>query len=310
MAAERDDQKRCTQNGQDEDYPEVISVVVVGFVRHQPCPGAGIAPLILAIIGFGGPFQSQKTRSRRTGVASGLFKVIISGMKSGNGTSHDARGKRKLAEIVKALESEYGRPRIKLEPDPVAMIVHTILSQNTNDRNRDAAFGRVLAEFSDWNELAEASAGKIERVIRTAGLAPAKSKAIKAALAAFKKKFGGLDAIDFKSWPDSEILDFLTSVNGIGVKSAAIFLAFHLGRDVCPVDTHVFRVLTRLGAVSSKGGRDGVYRELAGLVPAGEAGPFHMNVIRHGRAVCAARRPRCSECSLSDLCDYYGKARG
>lgn len=218
--------------------------------------------------------------------------------------------RRKLVSIAKALETEYGRPHIRPEPDPVAMIVHTILSQNTNDRNRDAAFSRILHEFDGWEELARAPVKKIERTIRTAGLAPAKSKAIKAVLKAFGEEFDGLDTVDFKGRSDTEVVEFLTAVKGVGVKSAAIFMVFHLGRDVCPVDTHVFRVVTRLGLAEAKIGRDGVYRELAGIVPAGESGPFHMNVIRHGRAVCKARDPRCGICFLARYCDYRRAARG
>ncbi|RLC70065.1 MAG: endonuclease III [Chloroflexi bacterium] len=218
--------------------------------------------------------------------------------------------KRKALEIHRRLLDEYGEPQWRPGRDPVASLVQTIISQNTNDINRDVAYERLRERFPTWEQVRDAPADEVIKAIRPAGLAPTKGPRIQAALRAITRERGEL-TLDFLSdLPLDQAKAWLTRLNGVGPKTAAIVLLFALGMPAFPVDTHVHRVSRRLGLIGPKVSREQAHTILEKMMPPDTFYAFHLNLIAHGRRVCHARQPKCDACILRDLCDYYaGLAR-
>ena len=211
----------------------------------------------------------------------------------------------KVAEVHRRLLRDYGQPAWRRPLDPVSELVSTILSQNTNDVNRDVAFNRLRDRFPTWEEVRDADVEAVIEAIRPAGLANQKGPRIQAALRFITQERGELTLDFLADWPLEEARQWLTSMNGVGPKTAAIVLLFALGRPAFPVDTHIHRVAKRLGLIGPRVSREKAHGELEALVAPKDYYALHLNVIRHGREVCTSRKPRCAECCLRDLCDGY-----
>ena len=208
--------------------------------------------------------------------------------------------RRRLRRITDRLAKEYGRPALRPHGAPVDELVLTVLSQNTNDRNRDVAYFRLRERFPAWDAVAEAPVEEVEDAIRPGGLAPTKSVRIKQILEAI----GDDDLLWLADAPLDEARAYLCALPGVGRKTAACVLLFSFGRPDVPVDTHVYRVGGRLGLWPQKAPLVAAHDELARLV--GDDGEFayeaHVLLIRHGRRTCVARAPRCAECPLRRMC--------
>ena len=208
--------------------------------------------------------------------------------------------RRRLRRITDRLANEYGRPALRPHRAPVDELVLTVLSQNTNDRNRDVAYFRLRERFPSWDAVAEAPVEEVEDAIRPGGLAPTKSVRIKQILEAI----GDDDLLWLADAPLDEARAYLCALPGVGRKTAACVLLFSFGRPDVPVDTHVYRVGGRLGLWPRKAPLVAAHDELARLV--GDDGEFayeaHVLLIRHGRRTCVARAPRCAECPLRRMC--------
>jgi endonuclease III len=208
--------------------------------------------------------------------------------------------RRRLRTITDRLAKEYGRPVLRPHRAPIDELVLTVLSQNTNDRNRDVAYFRLRERFPTWDAVAEAPVEEIEDAIRPGGLAPTKSVRIKQILEAI----GDDDLLWLEHAPLGEAREYLCALPGVGRKTAACVLLFSFGRPDVPVDTHVYRVGGRLGLWPAKTPLVKAHDELARLV--GDDGEFayeaHVLLIRHGRRTCVARAPRCAECPLRRMC--------
>jgi endonuclease-3 len=211
----------------------------------------------------------------------------------------------RVAEVRDRLNEAYGQPTWRQHLEPVAELVSTILSQNTNDTNRDVAYDRLRVRLPSWEEVRDADPEAVIEAIRPAGLANQKGPRIQRALRFITQERGKLTLDFLADWPVEEAKAWLTSIKGVGPKTAAIVLLFALGRPAFPVDTHVHRVTKRLGLIGPKVSREKAHEVLEALVPADDYYGFHLNLIRHGREVCASRSPDCQACTLSDLCDYY-----
>ena len=211
--------------------------------------------------------------------------------------------RRKAARIHALLLKEYGAPRWT-RLDGVSEMVATILSQNTNDGNRDLAYTRLRARFNTWEDVRDAKTDDVIEAIRPAGLANQKGPRIQQALKRITEERGVLNIDFLAALPVAEARAWLTSINGIGPKTAAIVLLFCYDRPAFPVDTHVHRVTGRLGLRPENLSADDTHTLMEALCPPGAEGPFHLNLIRHGREVCAARRPMSKACGLRALCDF------
>jgi endonuclease-3 len=208
--------------------------------------------------------------------------------------------RRRLRRITDRLATEYGRPALRPHRAPIDELVLTVLSQNTNDRNRDVAYFRLRDRFPTWDAVREAPVDEIEDAIRPGGLAPTKSVRIAEILDAI----GEDDLLWLEDAPLDEARDYLVALPGVGRKTAACVLLFSFGRPDVPVDTHVYRVGGRLGLWPAKAPLVKAHDELARLV--GDDGEFayatHVLLIRHGRRTCVARAPHCPECPLRRMC--------
>jgi endonuclease-3 len=208
--------------------------------------------------------------------------------------------RRRLRTITDRLANEYGRPVLRPHGAPIDELVLTVLSQNTNDRNRDVAYFRLRDRFPSWDAVREAPVEEIEDAIRPGGLAPTKSVRIQQILDAI----GADDLLWLEDAPLGEAREYLVGLPGVGRKTAACVLLFAFGRPDVPVDTHVYRVGGRLGLWPAKAPLVKAHDELARLC--GDDGEFayetHVLLIRHGRRTCVARAPRCPECPLRRIC--------
>ena len=200
------------------------------------------------------------------------------------------------------LEKRFGPLDAPQRLDPLEELVLTVLSQNTNDTNRDRAYASLTARFPTWREVADADVSEVADAIRVGGLANTKAPRIQSILRAIEEEHGSLDLRFLDRMGDDEVREYLTARPGVGPKTAACVLAFSLLRPVIPVDTHVGRAAERLGWIPPKANDVVAHEALERVVPAGIRVSMHVGLIRLGRAICKPGRPRCEECPLQDLC--------
>jgi endonuclease-3 len=208
----------------------------------------------------------------------------------------------RVEQILKLLSAEYGERKWRRQQSPIEVLVQTILSQNTSDRNSGRAFERLVVSFASWEDMANASIGDISRSIKAGGLGEVKARYIKQALEEIRRRRGGFELDFLGKLPVDEARDWLRQLPGVGMKTASCVLIFSLGMPALPVDTHVLRVAKRLRLVGSKVSAEKAHKLLEGLVPPRDVYQFHVLLIEHGRRTCKAQRPRCKECVLQELC--------
>jgi len=215
----------------------------------------------------------------------------------------NALAKRAL-KIHERLLEFYGEPIWRNPLPAIDELVSTILSQNTNDINRDRAFNALRARFSTWEEVREANVSDVVEAIRPSGLANQKGPRIQQVLRSITEERGSLDLSFLKDLTVEEARNWLTRFNGVGPKTAAIVLCFSLDMPAFPVDTHVYRVTGRIGLRPEKMTVEQAHPHLESLFLPETYYAAHLNIIRLGREICQARRPRCEECPIRNLCDY------
>ena len=212
----------------------------------------------------------------------------------------------------------YGIPLAKPHEHPIAELILTVLSQSTNDRNRDVAYLALRERFPTWEDVRDAPVDEIEEAIRPGGISKVKSARIKSILRAITETAPQhapappaehalspdhpLSLNWLASQPVPEAQDYLTSLPGVGRKTAACVLLFALGMRDVPVDTHVSRVGTRLHLFRPGAPFEEMHDEMLDLTPPGEELEFHLNLLRHGRRTCHARHPDCAGCALQKMC--------
>jgi endonuclease-3 len=215
----------------------------------------------------------------------------------------------RLRQIARRLRRAYGAPPAPRRLPPLDELVLTILSQNTNDTNRDRAYADLRTKLPAWEDVADAPLPVIERAIRSGGLAPTKAPRIRAVLRALRDRGIALDDRALRRIRHDRLFDLLVALPGVGPKTAACVLLFSLDRPYFPVDTHVHRVAIRLGLVAPRSSAVQTQVQLQAALAPSEMYEVHMNLIRHGRHVCVALRPICSQCVLNDICPRVGVVR-
>lgn len=179
----------------------------------------------------------------------------------------------------------------------------TVLSQHTSDVNTARAFASLKSRFATWDEVVAAPARELEDAIRSGGLAAQKAPRIQAILREIEARESTIDLARLHALGDDEVEDYLCSLPGVGPKTAACVLVFSMGRDAFPIDTHVHRVSKRLGWIAPNATADAAHKTLKRAVPPELRYELHIQLINHGRRICRARMPLCSECVLFDLCE-------
>jgi endonuclease III len=221
-------------------------------------------------------------------------------------TRHDeptADGRR-LLTILKKLERAYGSLRWNPNHDPLGELIATILSQNTSDVNSDRAYAALRAAYPTWEEVLQARPDALAGVIRSGGLATLKSHRIQGILQTVKARHGQVNLDFLMDMPMPAARAFLAEFPGVGPKTIGCVLLFACGHPAFPVDTHIYRVTTRLGLLPEGCTAERAHAVLEPLIPPAQVHGAHVNLIRHGRTICKARQPACQHCCLQTLCPY------
>ncbi len=216
----------------------------------------------------------------------------------------------RIRAIRDRLRGYYGHPRNEPHRAPLDELVLTVLSQNTNDRNRDVAYARLRARFPHWAAVAAAPVEEIEEAIRPGGISKVKSMRIKSMLGVIEAETGGLDLGFLADASHDVAIEFLERLPGVGRKTAACVLLFAFDHPELPVDTHVYRVCTRLGLIRPKASFEEAHEVMRAVTDPADAFELHVNLIRHGRRICSARNPACPACPLLGVCPYGKQATG
>ncbi len=211
----------------------------------------------------------------------------------------------KAREISASLLEYYGNPEWREPYPPLDELVSTILSQNTNDLNRDRAFRTLKKRFPTWEAVRDASEGEVIDAIRSAGLANQKGPRIQEVLREITRQCGQLDLGFLAEKSSEEVVSWLMQFKGVGPKTAAIVAQFSLNKQAFPVDTHIYRVTGRLGLRPARLSVEKAHQHLAALFPPEEYYSAHLNIIRLGREICKSRKPDCPHCPINIFCDYF-----
>ena len=228
----------------------------------------------------------------------------------------------RVKRCIDMLEGVYGLPKSR-GLGPVDQLVQTILSQNTTSANTHRAFENLKRRYPDYQDLLDAPDEEVASQIRCGGLANIKTRRIKEALERIKVmekgragkdeneqagKAGVIDLEFLRGTDPEEARDLLVALPGVGPKTAAVVLLFAFNMPFLPVDTHVNRLSRRLGFVPEDASLVDAERTLERITPKDKYCSFHVNLIRHGRAVCKARSPSCKECVLREICPSRDQA--
>ena len=212
---------------------------------------------------------------------------------------------RRVRAVRDRLRAIYGVPVVRPHGEPVAELVLTVLSQSTNDRNRDVAYLGLRDRFASWEAVRDAPVGELEEAIRPGGISQVKSARLKAILAGVAPA-GPVSLSWLAEVSVPEARAYLCGLPGVGRKTAACVLLFSFGARDVPVDTHVSRVAVRLGLLRPGAGSDELHDAMVALTPRGAEWELHVNLLRHGRRTCVAQRPRCRSCALARMCPQWG----
>ena len=213
----------------------------------------------------------------------------------------------KALKVHQELIEFYGEPTWRNPLPAIDELVSTILSQNTNDVNRDRAFESLRARFPTWEQVRDADTDEVIEAVRVAGLANQKGPRIQQVLRDITSERGSLDLSFLEDMPLEEAREWLIKFKGVGPKTAAIVLCFSLNRPAFPVDTHVYRVTGRIGLRPAKMTVEQAHPYLESILPPETYYAAHLNIIRLGREICIARKPNCPACPVYDLCEYQPK---
>ncbi len=212
----------------------------------------------------------------------------------------------KIMTMLDALESEYHNEEYPPElghSEPLDGLILTVLSQNTNDINRDRAFANLKANFPEWQDVVNAGSKELERVIRTAGLSHTKAARIMTILETVHENFNAYTIKPLAKYEPEFMKKYLRALPGVGAKTVACTLLFDFKIPAFPVDTHITRISKRVGIAPANSSPEDISRLLEDIVPASRCLGGHVNMIAHGRAVCHSRNAECESCVLNEICD-------
>jgi len=216
-------------------------------------------------------------------------------------------GEKPIRYIIQNLERTYGVPVNRRASDPLEMLIQIILSQATSDTNSHRTFAALKKRFPTWDALLRARESAIADTIRSGGLANQKAAVIKSVLRQIKDEHGTLDLSFLQTVSNEEAVRYLSQFRGIGPKTIACTLLFACRKEVFPLDTHIFRILRRIGLIPQKSTDARAHEIMNKIVPRGKFYSFHVNLIRHGRTLCRPRDPLCERCPIVEYCDYGQK---
>jgi endonuclease-3 len=216
----------------------------------------------------------------------------------------EAAGEKPIRYIIQNLERAYGVPVNERASDPLDMLIKIILSQATSDTNSHRTFAALKKRFPTWDAALRARASTIAETIRSGGLANQKAAVIKDVLRQIKEEHGTLDLSFLHDLSNEEAVRYLSRFRGLGPKTIACTLLFACRKEVFPLDTHIFRILRRVGLIPQSCTDQRAHEIMNHIVPKGKFYSFHVNLIRHGRTLCRPHDPLCERCPIVEYCDY------
>lgn len=232
-------------------------------------------------------------------------RATQSGDSARRGGRVSRRSVRRFRRIVQILEQTYGSPRHGNKDDPLDELFYIILSQMTTAKSFGRVFDRLKSAIPDWAMLLDLPTRRIKVLIKDAGLSNQKAPRIQEIVRRVVRDFGAADLSVLRAMTDEAAQEYLTSLPGVGVKTAKCVMMYALGREVLPVDTHVARVARRLGLLPAGTPNGRIHEVLEEVVPARWRYSFHVNAVAHGQKACLAPRPQCIECPLHRLCCHH-----
>lgn len=206
--------------------------------------------------------------------------------------------------LIQNLERTFGVPELDTPSDPLDMLIGVILSQATTNANSDRTFAALKEKYPTWDDALKARESSIAKTIHLGGLANQKAKVIKNLLRQIKEEHGTLDLNFLHKLSTKEAVSYLKNFRGIGPKTIACTLLFACHKNIFPLDTHIFRILRRVGMIPQKCSDEKAHEILDDIVPDGKCYSFHVNLIRLGRTVCKPQNPQCERCPIVEYCDY------
>ena len=206
--------------------------------------------------------------------------------------------------IIQNLERTYGVPENQRPSDPLDMLIQIILSQATSDINSHRAFAQLKKRFPTWDAVLRGREATLAAAIRSGGLANQKAAVIRDLLRQIKERHGSTDLSFLHDMPTEEAAQYLAQFRGIGPKTIACTLLFACRKEIFPLDTHIFRILRRVGLIPPKCTDERAHEIMNQLVPKGKFYSLHVNLVRHGRTLCRPRDPQCMSCPIVEYCDY------
>jgi endonuclease III len=224
-------------------------------------------------------------------------------------TTERTKLRRLVAWIDSRLVKTHGEPEPRPRGEPLDGLIATILSQNTSDTNSGRAYDAMRAAFPTWEDVMNAPRRQLENVLKPGGLAKIKAARIQRILKAIAET-GSLSLNHIKKMTNEEAEAYLLGFDGVGYKTVRCVLMFELGRDVFPIDTHVYRILTRMGVIPEGMNADRAHVYVPQFIPKGRCYPLHINLIRHGRRICYSKNPECGQCSLRARCGFWKAVEG
>ena len=225
-------------------------------------------------------------------------------VKSKESPKSRAKSNSAMSRILSRLRRAYGRKPWKCWGRGVDVLVDTILSQNTSDKNSTAGYRQLRRRFKSWNQVADAPVGEVERNIRVSGLSNQKAPRIQMILREIRRQHGKINLEFLKSMDEQQAYDYLTKFKGVGPKTANCVQLFAFGHPVFPVDTHIHRIARRLGLIGPRTTAEQAHELLKPMIPAKDRYEMHVLLIAHGRKTCKAIQPRCGECVLLQICRF------
>ena len=210
----------------------------------------------------------------------------------------------RVTRIVLQLEDAFGEPRWRGRGNVMDSLIQTVLSQSTNDRNRDTAYRKLKQRYPCWSEMHDAPAEQIADAIRSAGLANQKSVRIREILRWARRTYGSFDLDFICDLGPEKVREILIPLKGVGIKTISVILMFTCGKDIFPVDTHVHRICRRLGLVPDSASAVKTHELMQPQIPPAKSFSLHMNFLKLGRTICRARNPDCPRCPLRQLCPF------
>jgi endonuclease-3 len=225
---------------------------------------------------------------------------------SGYPTDDMAALRAKAAEVTLRLNARYGQVPFSSK-DPLSMLVEIILSHRTRDEQTDAAYDNLKARFATWEAMRDAPTAEVEAAIAGVNWPEVKAPRLQALMRRITEERGELNLDFLRDLPVAEGAAWLGPHEGVGPKTVACVLLFSCQKPILPVDTHVHRVSIRLGLIGPKVSAEAAHELLQALLPPDSRTiyDFHKDLLRHGQRICVYAQPRCKQCPLTDICDYY-----